>query len=110
MPNPSGSPGSDSRDACLFHEHLETVNAPVYFYEFMEKADGQSLQDLAEAAFASMLTSGFSREVQTTLEKISSDIIHLGQYMDFVRNRPFRQTLLCRRDLGVAAGAQGRST
>jgi methyltransferase-like protein len=33
--------------------------------------------------------------VATTLERISPDLLHLEQYMDFVRNRQFRQTLLC---------------
>ena len=41
-----------------------------------------------------MLTSHFPAEVAETLERISPDILHLEQYMDFVRNRQFRQTLL----------------
>src|SRR5699024_3328067 len=42
-----------------------------------------------------MLTSHFPPDVAATLERISPDLIHLEQYMDFVRNRQFRQTLLC---------------
>jgi methyltransferase-like protein len=34
--------------------------------------------------------------VARTLENISDDIVHLEQYMDFVRHRHFRQTVLCR--------------
>jgi hypothetical protein len=33
--------------------------------------------------------------VATTVEEISSDLLHLEHDMDFVRNRQFRQTLLC---------------
>ena len=46
-----------------------------------------------------MLTSLFPAPIAETLERISPDILHLEQYMDFVRNRQFRQTLLCHRDL-----------
>ena len=53
-----------------------------------------------------MLTSGFPKEVASTLQQISPDIVRTEQYMDFLRSRFFRRTLLChagillRRDLG----------
>jgi SAM-dependent methyltransferase len=88
-------------DSYLYHEHLEPTNAPLYFHQFAERAAGHGLQYLAEADFAAMLTGRFPPEVAATLEGISADIIHLEQYMDFVRNRQFRQTLLCREGLKV---------
>ncbi len=90
-----------SRDSYLFHEHLEQVNAPIYFYEFIQKAAAHGLQYLAEADFGTMLAGGFPAQVSETLDKISPDIIHMEQYMDFVRNRQFRQTLLCRQDVAL---------
>lgn len=80
----------------LFHEHLEEVNTPVYFHEFVAQARRHGLRYLAEAEFSAMLTSGFPAETAGTLERISPDIVHAEQYMDFLRNRSFRQTLLCR--------------
>jgi SAM-dependent methyltransferase len=88
-------------DSYLYHEHLEPTNAPLYFHQFAERAATHGLQYLAEADFAAMLTGRFPPEVAATLEGISADIIHLEQYMDFVRNRQFRQTLLCRQGLKV---------
>jgi len=88
-------------DSYLYHEHLEPTNAPLYFHQFAERAAAHGLQYLAEADFAAMLTGRFPPEVAATLEGISADIIHLEQYMDFVRNRQFRQTLLCRQGLKV---------
>jgi methyltransferase-like protein/trans-aconitate methyltransferase len=85
-----------SPDSYLFHEHLERTNAPAYFHQFMERADRAGLQYLAEAAVTEMLTAHFPPHVAETIERISPDILHLEQYMDFVRNRQFRQTLLCR--------------
>ena len=88
-------------DSYLYHEHLEPTNAPLYFHQFAERAAAHGLQFLAEADFAAMLTGRFPPEVAATLEGISADIIHLEQYMDFVRNRQFRQTLLCRAGMKV---------
>lgn len=85
-------------DSYLFHEHLEQTNSPLYFHQFIERAERAGLLYLSEASVGDMLTSHFPPEVADTLERISPDLLHLEQYMDFVRNRPFRQTLLCRDD------------
>jgi methyltransferase-like protein len=45
-----------------------------------------------------MWAQNFPQQVQTVLQSVSSDVIELEQYMDFVRNRTFRQTLLVHRD------------
>jgi len=85
---------SRASDSYLFHEHLEQTNTPMYFHQFNERAERAGLLYLSEASVSDMLTSHFPAEVAETLERISADILHLEQYMDFVRNRQFRQTLL----------------
>ncbi len=95
------------KDWYLFHDHLEEINSPIYFYKFIKRAKEHGLQYLAEANFSTMLSSGFSEDVAQTLDMISNNIIHKEQYMDFIRNRFFRRTLLChtenalKRDLGA---------
>jgi len=96
-----------SSDSYLFHDHMEVVNAPVYFYQFAQRADRHGLQYLSEANFATVLTSGFPDEIAVTLDRISDDIIRNEQYMDFVRNRMFRQTLLCRKGITLKRGLGG---
>ncbi|MEP7328360.1 MAG: class I SAM-dependent methyltransferase [Betaproteobacteria bacterium] len=81
-------------DYYIAHEHLEVVNDPVYFHEFAGRAAMQGLQYLGEAEFHTMLASNFPPQVVETLRKIAPDIIRMEQYMDFLRNRVFRQTLL----------------
>lgn len=88
-------------DWYLYHEHLEPTNTPLYFHQFAERAAQAGLQFLAEADFAAMLSARFPPEVAQTLERISDDIVHLEQYMDFVRQRHFRQTVLCHRGSAV---------
>jgi methyltransferase-like protein/SAM-dependent methyltransferase len=87
-------------DSYLYHEHLEQTNAPLYFHQFVDRAERAGLLYLGEATISEMLTTHFSADVAETLERISPDILHLEQYMDFVRNRQFRQTLLCHDDAG----------
>jgi methyltransferase-like protein len=82
-------------DSYLLHEHLEEVNAPIYFHQFVERATGKQLQYLAEAEVGSMLPTRFPPKVSGELQKMTSDLIEMEQVMDFLRNRRFRQTLLC---------------
>lgn len=86
-------------DSYLLHDYLEEVNAPIYFYQFVERAGRHGLQYLGETEFATMLANNFPKEVADTLQRVAKDIVRMEQYMDFLRNRSFRQTLLCRRDL-----------
>jgi len=86
---------SQQRDAYLLHDHLEDENEPIYFHQFAEQAAKHNLQYLSEAEFSTMLTTNFAPQIGDTLRRISNDIVRTEQYMDFVRNRAFRQTLLC---------------
>jgi methyltransferase-like protein/SAM-dependent methyltransferase len=90
---------SRTTDSYLYHEHLEPTNTPSYFHQFIERAERVGLQFLSEADVSDMLSSAFPAPVAETLERISQDILHLEQYMDFVRNRQFRQTVLCHKGL-----------
>jgi methyltransferase-like protein/2-polyprenyl-3-methyl-5-hydroxy-6-metoxy-1,4-benzoquinol methylase len=85
-------------DSYLLHDHLEKANHPLYFVEFIDRAARYGLQYLAEAEFHMMLTSNFPKEVRETLARVSNEIVRTEQYMDFLRNRMFRQTLLCRKE------------
>ncbi len=82
-------------DAFLLHDELEDVNEPIYFHRFVERAAGYGLKYLGEARFQEMTESRFPQEVSETLGRMSQDIVEFEQYMDFLKNRMFRQTLLC---------------
>jgi methyltransferase-like protein len=87
------------QDAYFRHDSLAEVNEPLYFHQFVEQAEKHGLQFLAEAELPSMLASNLAAPVSETLHRLGRDIVELEQYMDFVRNRMFRQTLLCHREL-----------
>lgn len=101
--NPYGGPGfkndveaiKKGPSHYIFHEYLEDENQPLYFHQFAERAAAHQLKYLGEADLSLMLTSNFPKAVTETLNRISPNIIYTEQYMDFIRNRSFRQTLLC---------------
>ncbi len=88
-------------DTYLLHDHLSEANHPVYFHQFAEKLREFGLQYVGEADFYSMISGNLPKEVDVTLKRISNEIVRTEQYMDFVCNRTFRQTVICRSDLNI---------
>ncbi len=86
-------------DAYLFHEHLEAENQPFYFHEFAALADEYGLQYLAESDVGSMSLENIPDACASMLKSLATTTIEMEQYLDFLRNRAFRQTLLCRSGL-----------
>jgi SAM-dependent methyltransferase len=84
---------SHREDAYLFHEHLEETNQALYLHEFLERAEQVGLQYLADTEFSAMLPSDFGPDVSSLLER--APLVVQEQYLDFLRNRSFRGTLLC---------------
>ena len=82
-------------DHYLYHEHLEENNTPIYFHEFAERAKAAGLKYLGESRVGTMVTGNFGPEIEKTLRMLATDQIMAEQYMDFLRNRMFRETLLC---------------
>ncbi len=82
-------------DHYLYHEHLEENNNPLYFHQFADLAKRHGLKYLGEARVGTMVTGNFGPEIEKTLRMLATDQIQAEQYMDFLRNRMFRETLLC---------------
>ena len=86
----------------VFHDELSTVNAPFYFHEFMTHAEQHGLQYLAEANYFEMQDYLYPTPIRDFLRQIGPDQVVLKeQYLDFLKCRGFRQTLLCRDDLKI---------
>lgn len=86
-------------DYYVIHEFLEGENRAFYLHEFAAMAANHGLQYLADASFSSMLSTNLPENVRQTLETIAPDNLALEQYRDFVTNRLFRQSLICREDV-----------
>ena len=98
-----------STDSYVYHEELEAVNDPIYFHEFAAWAARHNLQYLCEANFSDVFLNDFPPQATKELLKLSHDLIELEQYMDFLRNRTFRKTLLVHQRRIDFASAAARS-
>ncbi|MBI4389113.1 MAG: methyltransferase regulatory domain-containing protein [Nitrospinae bacterium] len=85
-------------DAYLYHDHLEEQNVPLYFHEFIKLAGENGLKYLGESDVHTMAPNDFRPGVQEQLRLLGTDIVRMEQYIDFLRNRRFRQTLLCHKE------------
>ena len=64
--------------------------------EFAERLAAKGLRYLGESEFRVMVPStSFPPEVQSRLQALAPSFLEMEQYMDFLRNRMFRQTLVC---------------
>jgi methyltransferase-like protein/cyclopropane fatty-acyl-phospholipid synthase-like methyltransferase len=95
-------------DAYVFHEHLAEINEPFYFHEFAESAARYGLQYLADANFSSMMISNFPPQVGEVLRRVAHDVVRMEQYIDFLRNRTFRETLLVHQGVPVNRQVDGK--
>jgi len=86
-------------DAQLFHDHLEHVNHPVYFHQFVDQAQVIGLQYLGEVQISRMLAKFLPETAHDALADLP--IIKQEQFMDFLRNETFRRTLLCHADVAL---------
>lgn len=88
-------------DSFLLHDELEETNNPMYFHEFMEQAEAHGLQYVNEVDFRSALPNFWPSEVVQALTQVATNVIEMEQYLDFLRSRTFRQTVLCHAGLTV---------
>ncbi|HEV3165834.1 MAG TPA: class I SAM-dependent methyltransferase [Isosphaeraceae bacterium] len=89
-------------DSYVFHEYLEDVNVPLYYHEFVERAAEHGLKVLGDARFGSMGVN-VSAALKSKLEALSADPVRQEQYLEFLRNRTFRRSLLCHEHVKLAA-------
>jgi methyltransferase-like protein len=88
-----------SSGAYLLHEFLEPCNSPCYFKEFVERAGARGLSYLAEAEPSTMFVQNYGEKVRDPLlRECGGSQIMMEQYLDFLVNRTFRQTLLVKQE------------
>jgi methyltransferase-like protein len=90
-----------STDGYLYHDLMEEENEPLYFYQFIERARRHGLQYLGNAEFANSATNLPAEVIETVLE-MTEDIIEIEQYLDFLVNRTFRETVLCHQEIPLS--------
>jgi methyltransferase-like protein/protein-L-isoaspartate O-methyltransferase len=88
-------------DWYFFHEYLEDINVPVYFQEFASRAEKKGLQYLGPARFTPW-EHNLPARTEEMLKPLKDRILR-EQYLDFIGNRTFRRSLLCRAAVPVTS-------
>lgn len=73
-------------DNYFAHEHLEEFNQAVFFHQFIQQATQHKLHYLTD----------LQTYADPPAEVITGDALAQQQYQDFLVNRRYRETLLCR--------------
>ena len=89
-------------DGYIYHEYFENENRPQYFHEFVSQISRFDLQYLGEAAPASMFSGNFGSQVEKHLQGLAFDLIAGEQHLDLLRNRGFRQSLICHAEIPLS--------
>lgn len=85
--------------AVLFHDDLAEINEPVSITTFVEHARRFGLEFLGEADYSESCEDAAPAGIVDKLrEMAATDVVRKEQYLDFLKGRRFRQTLLCRGD------------
>jgi Predicted methyltransferase regulatory domain/Methyltransferase domain len=82
-------------DALLFHDDLAEISTPFYFHEFVSHAAHHGLAFLAEADMFESQMRDVPESAGRLMASLPDDAVVREQYLDFFKNRMFRQTLLC---------------
>ena len=100
--------GSRTPTSC--HEHLEEHNEPVYFHEFADRCGrhGVAIPGRGRVPHHGRveLSAGSHGDAE---DAIAPNIVQMEQYMDFLRNRMFRQSLLVHHEIALNRNLDGRS-
>lgn len=83
--------------AVLFHDDLAELNVPLTVTDFVADARRFGLSFLGEADYYEMSEVVASAPAAEHLRELAAkDVVLKEQYLDFLKGRRFRQTLLCR--------------
>jgi len=86
---------SELEDSYILGEFLAEENAPCYFTEFAARAEAHGLTYLCESELDQALPENLGADAAGLIRTMSGDkLIPLEQYMDWVKGRTFRQSLL----------------
>lgn len=77
----------------LLHDHLEAENHQFYLHEFVHKAQDFGLAYVGDSSLTAMYLGNMPQAVREKLHALD-DLVTQEQYMDFLTNRRFRDSIV----------------
>ena len=85
---------SENTVSYVTHDHLESENSQFYFHEFAAALGRHGLQYVGDSNISDMYVDNLPEDAAEKLKAVT-DILRQEQYMDFIRNRRFRSSIVC---------------
>jgi len=93
-----------SEPSYIVQEFLGAYNTAQMFTDFMRDVTAAGLQFVSESRVVMMSSEDLTPELNEVLTALDENIIAREQVIDIVRNRMFRETLLCHESLKLDRG------
>lgn len=77
----------------VYHEYLEANNTPFYFRDFNKLLEENALKYVGDTDFIQMYSKNLKPGVENALKSMQDPVLK-EQYMDFVKNRQFRYSVI----------------
>ncbi len=84
-------------DFSIEHDFLDPKSKAFYFSQFIQVAKENGLQYVVDADISKLYINNYPKIIKDKIGKID-DPIRMEQFLDFLTNRAFRQTILCHED------------
>jgi methyltransferase-like protein/2-polyprenyl-3-methyl-5-hydroxy-6-metoxy-1,4-benzoquinol methylase len=84
-------------DEILLHEYLGPFNLPIHFHKLIARASRFGLSYLCDAEPALSADHSLAPAADGARQRSPNELVFAEQHFDFLTNRRFRRTLLCRR-------------
>ena len=95
-------------DQQLMHEYLGPFHMPIHFQKVVARAMHHGLSYLCDAEPALSADHSLAPEAERARQRSPSELVFAEQYYDFLTNRRFRRTLLCRRGASLTRTIDAR--
>jgi len=82
-------------DSYIYHEFLEDNNNPYYFKDFAKLIGDNNLSYVGDSDYTEMYTKNMGEKAEEAL-KVISDPTAKEQYIDFIKNRQFRFSIIAK--------------
>lgn len=97
----------EKTESAVFYHDLAELNLPYSITDFAARAHTHGLGFLAEAEYHDSSGASLPDHTAASLAQLAAgDVIRREQYLDYLKGRRFRQTLLCRQEVAIVRPAQ----
>ncbi len=89
-------------DQALLHDDFAEICDGIYLHELAARLAVNHLQYVGDSHIWLMWPTGLPPQAQAFLDSVSTSVVEREQYLDFLKNRMFRYTIVCHDDVTLS--------